>query len=84
MNFKHKYMCREYILSALGWTFSFTLLVFIVITIRKELLQDFPRWLPRDYRENAIRPLYFWFLLTVPVDLGIRKLLQMGPNTESN
>ena len=84
MNFKHKFTCREYLLNALGWAFSFTLLLLVVITIRKEMLQDFPKWLPRDYMKNAIRPLYFWFLLTIPVDIGIRKLLQMESNTESN
>ncbi len=84
LNFKIKYQLRAYLLNALGLFFSFTMLLFIYIKIKTQLLQGHPDWLPKGFEKKEILPLYYWFLLTLPVDIGIRKLLQDDSNTESN
>ncbi len=84
LNFKQKYKSRSYLLTALGLFFSFTMLLYVYIKIKTKLLQGHPDWMPENFEKNEIVPLYWWFLLTIPVDIGIRKLLQDDSNTESN
>lgn len=84
MNFKFKYQSRKYILNGLGLFFSFTLLLYVYIKIKSQMLQDYPGWLSKGFEKKEILPLYYWFLLTIPVDLGIRKLIQMESRPESN
>ena len=84
MNFKLKYNCRRYLLNGLGLFFSLTLLLYVYIKIKYQMLHGYPDWMPKNFERNEIVPLYWWFLLTIPVDIGIRYLLQDDTNTESN
>lgn len=84
MNFRHRFMARHYLLYTLGLALSFTAVLLIYIHIKQEFLQDFSIRLPQSYGLRFIRPLYWWLLMTVPLDVGIRKLLQMRSKSESN
>lgn len=84
LNFKHKYKCRSYLLNGLGLFFTLTLALYVYIKIKYQLLHGYSDWMPKNFERNEIVPLYWWFLLTIPVDIGIRFLLQDDPNTESN
>lgn len=84
MNFKHKYLGRRLLLNGLGCLFSFTLLLYVYIKIKCQLLQNYPDWMPEGFEKNEIIPLYWWFLFNIPVDIGIRKLLQENSNKKSN
>lgn len=84
MNFKLKYKFRSYLLIGLGCFFSFTLLLYVYIKIKYQLLHGYADWMPKNFEKNDIVPLYWWFLLTIPMDIGIRFLLQDDPKSESN
>lgn len=84
MNFKHKYKLRSYLLNGLGLFFTFTLALYVYIQIKYQLLHGYPDWMPKNFERYEIIHLYWWFLLTIPVDIGIRKLLQMESKSESN
>lgn len=84
MNFRPKFLIRKYALNMLGLFFSFTLLLYIYIKIKYQLLHNYPDWMPRGFEKKEILPLYWWFLLTIPVDVGIRFLLRDDSKSESN
>lgn len=84
LNFKLRFKFRSYLLNGLGLFFTFTLGLYVYIKIKYQLLISYSDWLPDGFEKNEIVPLYWWFLLTVPVDIGIRLLLQNGPKSESN
>ena len=76
MDFKTKYFARKYTLNILWSMFSLTMLLLVFIHIKEEKVQDFPQMFSDDYFNYAILPLYYWLLLTIPIDLGIRKLIK--------
>ncbi len=84
MNFKHKYKFRSYLLNGLGLFFSFTMVLYVYIKIKYQLLHGYSDWMSKNFEENEILPLYWWFLLTIPVDIAIRFLLQDDSKSESN
>jgi len=84
LNFKLKFKLRSYLLYGLGIFFSFTLLLYIYIKIKYQMLHDYSDWMPKGFEKNEITPLYWWFILTIPLDFGIRKLLQKDSKAESN
>ena len=84
MNFKLKDKLRSYLLNGLGCFFSLTLLLYVYIKIKYQLLHGYSDWMPKNFERNEIVPLYWWFLLTLPVDIGIRFLLQDDSKSESN
>ena len=84
LNFKHKYKFRSYLLNGLGLFFTFTLALYVYIKIKYQLLHGYPDWMPKGFEKREILPLYWWFLVTIPVDIGIRYLFQENPKLESN
>jgi len=84
LSFKLRFKLRSYLLNGLGLFFSFTMLLYVYIKIKYQMLHGYSDWLPKGLEKNEIVPLYWWFLLTIPVDIGIRKLLQNDSKSESN
>lgn len=80
-------MMRDYLLSTIGWAFSFTVLLLIYVWIKQSKFQDFGEWMyPKaDYKNHEeiemifnsyIRGFYYWLPVTLAVDIGIRKLIR--------
>jgi hypothetical protein len=84
MNFKLKYKSRSLLIHGLGLFFTFTLALFVYIKIKYQMLDGYADWLPRHFEKREILPLYWWFLLTIPVDIRIRFLLLENSKSESN
>lgn len=84
MNFKHRFKFRSYIINGLGLFFTFTLALYVYIKIKYQLLHGYSDWMPKNFERNEILLLYWWFILTIPVDLGVRFLLQKDSKPESN
>jgi hypothetical protein len=80
MDFNSKYLARKYALNILWSMFSFTLLLLVFIQIKEEKLQDFPEMFSSSFYQDAIAPLYYWLMLTIPIDLGLRKLVTILKN----
>lgn len=94
MKFKTKYMITMYLLDALSWVFSLTILLVIYVKIKEARFESYTHWIyPRadlsnpkhleivnDSFNKYIWGLYVWIPATLSVDVGIRKLLRYFAN----